>query len=215
MPSGEKQVRVSRGPRLQPQPHPDSFDLDDILQYASGTDRPLAIDLFCCAGGLSLGLEEAGFRIVLGVDNDELALETHRSYFGGVSLYADLSDEQDISTIGDALEDMDISLVAGSPPCQPFSRAGESKIRSLVKDGSRTGEDERRELWRGFVSLVERVNPRCGIDGECPRSGFRRELDRISTDCGVAGGVGIRCPYSRSHIVALWGYLSIVDGCFS
>ena len=74
-------------------------------------------------------------------------------------LCADLSDEEDISSIGDVLEDMDISLVAGSPPCQPFSRAGESKIRSLIKDGSRTGDDERRELWRGFVRLVERVNP--------------------------------------------------------
>ena len=159
MPSGEKQVRVSRGPRLQPEPHLDSCDLSDILQCANGTDRPLAIDLFCCAGGLSLGLEEAGFRVVLGVDSDELALQTHRAYFGGVSLCADLSNEEDISTIGDVLEDMDISLVAGSPPCQPFSRAGESKIRSLVKDGSRTGDDERRELWRGFVSLVKRVNP--------------------------------------------------------
>ena len=85
MPSGEKQVRVSRGPSLQPEPHLDSCDLSDILQYANGTDRPLAIDLFCCAGGLSLGLEEAGFRVVLGVDSDELALQTHRAYFGGVS----------------------------------------------------------------------------------------------------------------------------------
>ena len=159
MPSGEKEVRVSRGPRFQPEPHPDSCDLSDIRQYANGTDQPLAIDLFCCAGGLSLGLEEAGFRVVLGVDNDEIALETHRAYLGGVSLCADLSDEEDISTIGDALGEMNISLVAGSPPCQPFSRAGESKIRSLVKDGSRTGEDKRRELWRGFVSLVKRVSP--------------------------------------------------------
>ena len=159
MPSGERRVRVSRGPRHQPEPHPDSCDLSDIHTYANSTNRPLAVDLFCCAGGLSLGLEEAGFRVILGVDVDELALETHRAYFGGVSLCADLSDEEDIARIGDALEGMDISLVAGSPPCQPFSRAGESKIRSLVQDGSRTAGDERRELWQGFVNLVERAEP--------------------------------------------------------
>ena len=159
MPSGEKQVSVSRGPKFQPEPHPGSCDLSHIHQYASSTDRPLAIDLFCCAGGLSLGLEEAGFRVVMGVDNDELALETHRAYFGGVSLFADLSKDEDISAIGDALEGMDISLVAGSPPCQPFSRAGESKIRSLVREGSRKAEDDRRDLWQGFMTLVARAKP--------------------------------------------------------
>ena len=35
-----------------------------------------AIDLFCGAGGLSIGLKKSGFRVCLGVDIDEKALKT-------------------------------------------------------------------------------------------------------------------------------------------
>ena len=120
-------------PRLELDAHPESCDLEDIRAYAEQCGRPIAVDLFCCGGGLSLGLEEAGFDVILGVDVDEHAVQTHRSHFGGVSLQADLSDADEISRILSALEGVDVSLVAGSPPCQPFSRAGSSKIDSLVK----------------------------------------------------------------------------------
>ena len=159
MTSDQRRVKVSRGPRLKLEPHPESCDLADVRTYASRSSRPLAVDLFCCGGGLSLGLEEAGFRVLLGVDRDEFATETHRAHFGGVSLRADLSDKQVTSDIADALEGINISLVAGSPPCQPFSRAGGSKIRSLVQKGIREPEDERKELWEGFLSVVERLSP--------------------------------------------------------
>ncbi len=43
---------------------------------------PVALDLFCGAGGLSLGFERAGYRIGLGVEKDELACQTHRHNFG-------------------------------------------------------------------------------------------------------------------------------------
>ena len=152
-------VKVSRGPRLELEPHEGSCDLKDIRTYAKQCDRPLAVDLFCCGGGLSLGLEEAGFEIILGVDLDDYAVETHRAHFGGVSLRADLSDSDDISNILDALGGVDVSLVAGSPPCQPFSRAGSSKIRSLIQDGARSEDDERRDLWKGFLTVVENLKP--------------------------------------------------------
>ena len=152
-------VRVSRGPRLRPEPHPESCDLKDIREYAAKCDRPLAVDLFCCGGGLSLGLEEAGFEIILGVDLDEYAIETHCAHFGGVSLRADLSNSAHIDRILDELTGIPVSLVAGSPPCQPFSRAGSSKIRSLIQDGVRSDEDERRHLWKGFLTVVEELQP--------------------------------------------------------
>lgn len=155
----EYRIRASRGPRLKLGPHQDSCDLNSIREFAENADRPLAVDLFCCGGGLSLGLEEAGFGVILGVDIDEYGIETHRAHFGGVSLLADLSEPEEISRILDALEGVEVALVAGSPPCQPFSRAGSSKIRSLVQQGVRPEEDERRELWRGFLRIVEGLNP--------------------------------------------------------
>ena len=159
MTADQYRIKASRGPRLELDPHQDSCDLKDISEYAKKSDRPLAVDLFCCGGGLSLGLEEAGFGVILGVDIDDYAVETHRAHFGGVSLRADLSDSDEISSILDALEGVDVSLVAGSPPCQPFSRAGSSKIRSLVQKGVRSEEDGRRDLWKGFLGIVKRLKP--------------------------------------------------------
>ena len=159
MTADQYRMKASRGQRLELDPHRESCDLRDLRAYVEGCDRPLAVDLFCCGGGLSLGLEEAGFEVILGVDIHEYAVETYRAHFGGVALRADLSDVEEISRILDALEGIDISLVAGSPPCQPFSRAGSSKIRSLIQQGVRPEEDNRRDLWRGFLRVVEGLHP--------------------------------------------------------
>ena len=58
-------LEFSRGQFIELPPHPESCDLDDVGDYARRQDRPLAIDLFCGAGGLSLGLKQAGFSVVL------------------------------------------------------------------------------------------------------------------------------------------------------
>ena len=159
MSASQYRLKSARGPRLELDAHPESCDLEDIRAYAGQCGRPIAVDLFCCGGGLSLGLEEAGFDVILGVDVDEHAVQTHRSHFGGVSLQADLSDPDEISRVLAALEGVDVSLVAGSPPCQPFSRAGSSKIRSLIEQGVRSEEDERRDLWKGFLRFVRELYP--------------------------------------------------------
>ena len=159
MTTDQYRIKASRGPRLKLAPHEDSCDLKDVRAYAEKCHRPLAVDLFCCGGGLSLGLEEAGFDVILGADLDKHAIETHSAHFGGVSLQADLSDSSEISRILNALEGVDVSLVAGSPPCQPFSRAGSSKIRSLIQQGIRSKEDERKDLWKGFLKIVEGISP--------------------------------------------------------
>ena len=159
MTPNQYRIKATRGPRLVLDPHAESCGLEDIRAYAKKCNRPIAVDLFCCGGGLSLGLEEAGFDVILGADLDKQAIETHSAHFGGVSLQADLSDSGEISRILNALEGVDVSLVAGSPPCQPFSRAGSSKIRSLIQQGIRSSEDERKDLWKGFLRIVEGISP--------------------------------------------------------
>ena len=52
-----------------------------------------------------------------------------------------------------------VDLLAGGPPCQPFSTAGMSKIGDLVRRGSRCPRDERADLWRSFFAIVDRLNP--------------------------------------------------------
>src|SRR5947208_101013 len=101
MPSGARPqaraygVRLVRGPFIRLSPHPLACDEEDeLLPLTKRLHRPLAADLFCGAGGLSLGLASAGFDVVLGVDVDEEALETHRAHHPGLSVNWDLSQEQ-------------------------------------------------------------------------------------------------------------------------
>lgn len=119
----------------------------------------MAVDLFCGAGGLSLGLQQAGFDVVAAVDTDEHALATHRAHFPGRALNMDLADPEQVDDLAEQLSEIEIDVLAGGPPCQPFSRAGRSKIRSLVKQGIRHPHDTRRELWKVFIDLTDRLQP--------------------------------------------------------
>jgi DNA (cytosine-5)-methyltransferase 1 len=153
-------VPVVRGPDVTLANHSLACEgVDELLYLAPTFDKPLAADLFCGAGGLSLGLQRAGFEVIFGVDNDRSALETHRSLFPGLTLERDLLSEEAIDEVVSILKGLDLSLIAGGPPCQPFSRAGRSKIRSLVQAGTRAVHDERRDLWHSFIDIVEEVHP--------------------------------------------------------
>lgn len=164
-------VRTVRGPVVELPPHEAAehiHGLEDLLSLKGRIDGPLAADLFCGAGGLSLGLHEAGFHVILGVDNDEAAIATHRAHFPGLSLTADLADPETIREIASTLKRLEVELIAGGPPCQPFSRAGRSKIRSLVELGQRPSYDERRDLWRSFMEIVEEAQPRAVLIENVP-----------------------------------------------
>ena len=128
--------------------------------WVRDSTRPIAIDLFCGAGGLSHGLEAAGFRVALAVDLDERALESHAHNVPGPAVRLDLGAVQARDEIVTMFAGVQVDLVAGGPPCQPFSRAGRSKIRSLVDQGIRDPVDLRKELWRAFLDVVERIRPR-------------------------------------------------------
>lgn len=97
---------------------------------------------------------------MLSVDSDEWALESHAHNFPGLTLLRDLADDESRDEIVELFDEIDVDLIAGGPPCQPFSRAGRSKIRSLVHLGLRDPIDMRQELWRAFLDVVERVRPR-------------------------------------------------------
>jgi DNA (cytosine-5)-methyltransferase 1 len=172
-------VRLVRGPFLNLPPHPEHLEeADAFLPYVKAvrkkTKAPLAADFFSGAGGLSFGLEQAGFKVVLGADREPFANRTH--HFGGLSVDWDLSDPTVIAKLGDVVRDAEIDLVAGGPPCQPFSRAGRSMIRYRVQSGLRDPHDERRDLWRSYLELIDRARPKAVLMENVPDMALDREM---------------------------------------
>lgn len=156
-------------------PHPGAVVEGELATWAAAqtaAGRPIAIDLFSGAGGLSAGIEAAGWAVAAAVDHDSRALETHRHNFPGLALALDLGETRARDGFVQRFDGIAVDLVAGGPPCQPFSRAGRSKIRSLVDAGLRDAVDTRKELWQAFLDVAVRLKPRAILMENVPDMGL-------------------------------------------
>ena len=159
------------GERVRLPRHPLSPDPDDpvaVRTWLASRRGPRAIDLFSGAGGLSLGLEEAGFSVVAAADADPVAMETHAANTQALTWVGDLTDPEDFLCRLDEWGIDRVDLLVGGPPCQPFSRAGTAKIGHLVRACVRRRHDERADLWRSFFAVMDRVNPRAVLFENVP-----------------------------------------------
>jgi DNA (cytosine-5)-methyltransferase 1 len=182
-----------------------------VLSHKEYSDEPLAVDLFSGAGGLSLGLQRAGFRLALAVDHNEFAVETHAAYFPGASVAADISNETALDELLAPLRGRRIDLLAGSPPCQPFSKTTRW-IRSVQLSGFGSMRDHRRELWCSFLYATELLKPRAVLienvtdiatneDGIILRAIFARlEQLEYSIDCRTFFAFDFGAPQVRNRI---------------
>jgi DNA (cytosine-5)-methyltransferase 1 len=181
---GKYGVTLVRGPFVQLPRHVEECDEDSFLSYAAGlrdAGSRLAADLFSGAGGLSLGLEAAGYRVVLGVDRDREATETHRHHFGGLTLNWDLGNPDRVARIAELVRDAGVELLAGGPPCQPFSRAGRSKIRHRILKGFSDPSEERRHLWRSFLEVVTIAQPPAVLVENVPDMALDKDMFILRT----------------------------------
>lgn len=106
------------------------------------------LDLFCGCGGLSLGFEQAGYNVLLGVDIWEDALKTYAyNHKSSKTLCADMSTLQG-EDVRKHIGDSKVDVIIGGPPCQGFSIAGKRIV-----------DDERNKLYKGFVRMVEYFKP--------------------------------------------------------
>lgn len=162
-PRRRPQVAHHRGAPAWPKPTADKPDASDLVAVREfmrrSRTRPTAIDLFCGAGGLSLGLERAGFDVLVGADADEWAVRTHHANLGGLSWCGDLADPTELLNTLEVWGIETVDVVVGGVPCQPFSRAGGARIRDLVAAGERSRHDARADLWSSFMQVVERLRP--------------------------------------------------------
>ena len=167
----EYRLPKQRGERIRLARHPlspDPSDHEAISSWLEDTQGSLAIDMFSGAGGLSLGLQEAGFRVVAAADSDAVAMETHAANIQGLTWVGDLSNPNDfLAQLKEWGVDR-VDLLAGGPPCQPFSRAGTSKIGHLVRTGVRDPHDQRADLWKSFFEVIDQLKPRAVLFENVP-----------------------------------------------
>ena len=175
-------VKQVRGPFLRLAPHTQAIEdtdgLEPLVKRLRDVDptRLLAADLFSGAGGLSLGLKQAGIETVLAVDYDKEAIETHRHHFLGLTLRWDLGNPETVKRVSEIIQQHAIDVVCGGPPCQPFSKAGRSGLRHYVRTGVRKAHDDRRDLWQSFLEVVQRARPRAVIMENVPDMALDREM---------------------------------------
>jgi len=100
------------------------------------------IDLFCGAGGMTLGFVDqrfgGGFECVLAVDNEPSAIKTHEIAFGGQSVSGNI---EDWLKTNPRIPQADV--VIGGPPCQGFSLLNKNRVG-----------DVRRALWEPYMDIV-------------------------------------------------------------
>ncbi len=127
------------------------------------------IDLFAGAGGLSLGLEQAGFTPCF-------VNEIVQTYSNTYKANRDLPDERyyigDINTLNEHFEEyahlmQGATLVCGGPPCQGFSMANRQRII----------DDPRNQLYKAYLTFLSRVRPQFFIMENV--KGMANKIDEI------------------------------------
>ncbi len=110
------------------------------------------IDLFCGAGGFSLGFTSNGFKIVYAIDKELTCIDTYR--FNHPEVAEDRVVCKDITEIKDDLKkfigDKEIDVIIGGPPCQGFSTANRQRMI----------DDPRNKLYKNFVESINCIKPK-------------------------------------------------------
>lgn len=113
------------------------------------TKRPIAVDLFAGAGGMSLGFEQAGFDVVAAVEVDPVHSAVHAFNFPGTGVICDGVEHVTAARIRKVagIGNRPVDVVFGGSPCQGFSMIGKRAL-----------DDPRNSLVRHFVRLVDELD---------------------------------------------------------
>lgn len=163
--------------------------IEELLQKAIGERRPVerkgrqpkAYSLFSGAGGFHLGMEAAGFDVVLGLDLNPHAEKTHKENWPDTPFVCEdirkVTPEMLLEASGGKKPD----FVFGGPPCQGFSTLGD-----------KLSCDPRNELFGAYFNVVSGLSPKCFLMENVKalstmyKGRFLKEIIRKFTEEGYA-----------------------------
>ncbi|PWV69069.1 DNA cytosine methyltransferase [Halomonas sp. A11-A] len=182
------------------------------------TNKFKAIDLFCGAGGLTVGLKKAGFEVIAGVELNPAAIETYRLNHENHQLYdsdiRSLSPKNIMSDLG--VKKGELDLLAGCPPCQGFST-------HRTRNKSVSVEDERNDLVFEFVRFVEEMLPKTimmeNVPGLYKDERIQKVVERLKAlgyvfeehSLAVRNAADYGVPQRRSRMIMMASRLGSID----
>ena len=121
-----------------------------ITKKIDMSKKMIAIDLFSGCGGFSFGFQQAGFDVVLGVDNNKIALQTfEHNHNNSKTMMSDLQSNQGIESIIEATSHYQVDVIIAGPPCQGFSLTGK-----------RNEYDTRNSLFEAVFKVAKKIKPK-------------------------------------------------------
>ncbi len=141
-----------------------------------------AIDLFCGAGGLTLGLKRAGFTVLAGVELEEVPANTYRmNHPNTLCIQKDIRDLDAIDLLKPlGLKRGQLDLLAGCPPCQGFSTLRTRKKVAAVPD-------KRNNLLFEFLRIVKMLSPRAIMIENVPALATDQRMNKFIKEIAHLG----------------------------
>ena len=140
------------------------------------------VDLFCGAGGLSVGFEKGGFYSSYAIDNDPSAIETYK--YNHPKTTTVCSDIENITAhnIFEAVGTTNVPLIVGGPNCQGVSLRGK-----------RDPNDEKNKMFFHFFRLIKEVQPDWFVMENVPGLLHKHNLELATDIFKIFEEIGYSC----------------------
>lgn len=166
------------------------------------------VDLFCGAGGLSVGFMQEDFSVVLANDIEQCCVDTYAHNHPGIPRsHVILGDIRNVvSELDELLKGQTIDVVVGGPPCQGFSTANRQRLI----------DDPRNYLYKNYIEVVKRLQPKFfvmenvkGMLGVSNQVKEDFEAIGYTVECSIFNAKDFGVPQNRERLIYIGNRIGV------